>query len=791
MPYKFGEYVSTYVDPQSVAISETLRSRFMENFKANDQLAMAVDQMKAALPFENDVKKKAELQTEIDKTLTTLSDRGDYENLGFAVHKATKEFSQKYAPIKENYDRYQAAIADLDKRYKAKEIDAEVYARSGSYITRNYKGFEIDPNTGKAKEGTMFSAPTIYNDPNITDKMIKALSIIKPDKYQNKSNRLAVGPDGAYTVTSESGVEQVPPEDIQAAFDYVMADPNVAMAVQQKADMRAYDLQKSGNIPTAINQTITQYNDLITKYTAEMSKSSMSKAQKAEYQKAINSMKSEINKATLASQDETTAYNYIKSRIEQEIVAPTKNWAMLAAYKHTSSSTIYDYDPIWKSMRESAMKQAEAAMPIYTQTEARAIENGGATVTEKTQTIDRLKARNAEIDQELTGALDETAKGLLRNEKSSNISQIALQEYHIAKAKQAGTAHITMASLEKQDPTLVGVVREMLPQNATAGDVYNAMERIFDNTGDQDYQEFVARFDAKWNKPGAFQEHMDTYYKPKTGASSSGYSPMGSSAFATEDMTPEQRDQYFGRVSSPQIILNTFDKFGVRDRTQAALNEMKVSQVFNYGTIQAGSPQESIQLTKALDDFLVGKPINSVAMPTAYDLSTGTKVEDTAILGNYLVDDYGYHAATNTFEFVLYNKDAIGDNKWKKVHVSGDYLSTNLPILRMTQAPAAKLANIVLMEKPIGGTPDNPEIYSRPISITKQVVDTITGATKDVEVPGLLNIRSIGGGTPTVSFSLENGQPFFTDKDGDPSTKFRNVDDPELKSVVETGLIKF
>lgn len=769
MPYKFGEYVSTYVDPQSVAISETLRNRFMENFKANDQLAMALDQMKAALPFENDVKRKEELQAEIDKTLTALSDRGDYENLGFAVHKATKEFSQKYAPIKENYDRYQAAIADLDKRYKAKEIDAEQYARAGSYIVKGYKGFEIDPTTGKAKEGSMFSAPTIYNDPGITDRIIKALSIVKPDKYQNKSNRLAVGPNGEYTVTSESGVEQVPPEDIQAAFDYVMADPNVKMFVEQKADMRAYDMYKSGSIPTAINQTISQYTDLISKYTAEMQSKSMSKAQKAQYQKAINSMQSEITKATEASKDETTAYNYIKSRLTQEIVAPTKNWAMLAAYKHTSSSTIYDYDPIYLKKVDQAMKEAEAAMPIYAQTEARAIEHGGATVAEKQATIQNLKDINSTLDTEMTSGVVSTKRiEELKKQKRRNLAEIALQEYQIAEAQKAGTAHITMADLEKQDPTLVGVVKEMLPPNATAGDIYNTMQRIFDNEGDQDYQEFVAKFDAKWNNPGAFEKHMNKFYPGKEIA---------------------QGDLYIYEPAGPADILARFNKFNVGERTQAALNELKMSQVFNYGTIQAGSPQESIQLTKALDDFLVGKPINSVAMPTAYDLSTGTKVEDTKELGNYVVQDYGFDAKTNTFEFILHDKDA--EMPYKKVHVSGDYLSANIPLLNMVNEPTAQLGNIILTEKPQGGTPDNPKIYSRPIVITKQIVDNITGGTSEIEVPGVLNIRSIGSETPTISFSLQNGQPIFTDSNGDPSTKFRSIDDPELKSVVETGLIKF
>ena len=57
MPYQFKDYVDTYVDPQTVKISEMLRDRYMQNFQANDTLSMAVDQMQAALPFENYVAK--------------------------------------------------------------------------------------------------------------------------------------------------------------------------------------------------------------------------------------------------------------------------------------------------------------------------------------------------------------------------------------------------------------------------------------------------------------------------------------------------------------------------------------------------------------------------------------------------------------------------------------------------------------------------------------------------------------------------------------------------------------
>jgi hypothetical protein len=141
MPYKFGEYVSTYVDPQSVKISETLRNRFLQNFQANDQLSMAVEGMQAASAFENDMIKKQELQRQMENNLAKLAEQGDFENLGFQVHKTAKDFSKQYAPIKENYDRHQTALKNMTDMYEKGDINARQAALFGSYMALNYKGF--------------------------------------------------------------------------------------------------------------------------------------------------------------------------------------------------------------------------------------------------------------------------------------------------------------------------------------------------------------------------------------------------------------------------------------------------------------------------------------------------------------------------------------------------------------------------------------------------------------------------------------------------------------------------
>ena len=46
--YELPQYQTTYRDPQSVAINEELRSRFVDSFQADDTLASAVDGMDAA-----------------------------------------------------------------------------------------------------------------------------------------------------------------------------------------------------------------------------------------------------------------------------------------------------------------------------------------------------------------------------------------------------------------------------------------------------------------------------------------------------------------------------------------------------------------------------------------------------------------------------------------------------------------------------------------------------------------------------------------------------------------------
>jgi hypothetical protein len=108
----------------------------------------------------------------------------------------------------------------------------------------------------------------------------------------------------------------------------------------------------------------------------------------------------------------------------------------------------------------------------------------------------------------------------------------------------------------------------------------------------------------------------------------------------------------------------------------------------------------------------------------------------------------------------------------------------------MLQDPTVQLGQVVMREKPMTGSVDKPEIFTRPIWIDRQVTDAITGQVRTETVQGVMGIRSTGSGTPTINFSDQYGNPIFEDN-GEPSTKFRDVNSSAVQAIVKTGLIKF
>lgn len=688
MPYKFGEYVSTYVDPNSVKISEALQERFLSTFAANDQLATAIDQMQAALPFENDMQRKRQLQREMENKLTVLSERGDYENLGFQVHKAAKDFTKEYSPIKENYARYQTALQELQKGVDAKEINAEYAQMFPAYMSRNYKGFEIDPETGRVKEGTMFSAPSIIKDPKVFDKIKDAIAIIKPEGREIKSNQIGVGADGRYNVTTESGTEYIDPKIVEKAIETVMNDPDVRAYTTQVADMKAYSYQKSGALTEVINSQTTQVTEAIKAYQEAIDKGRLTTAEKKQAANNIVALNEELQKLATASGDEKIAYDYVRSKIANEMYKPMTDFVVDAAsYQKTKNFTTYDENQAWLQDRKAAI-DAEAALgtSIYKQGEVTAKDLYGTTLEQK---------------QNLIGS---TYKEMIANEKIASDVSVNAETREAARQKAiaakntigdirkqielASNKTMSMQDLEKKDPKLIQAIREAFPWATTPGQILLKMQDVFNNTSDSnpEYVKVNNAFKSKFNE--GLNEYVKVRYMPSAVGESYGITkeeyeklPLSKRSLDMDihfDVTDEPYKP--SKVAVPALggsgvgvattttAINPFDAFteNFKEDINYNFSQIKESNLFNYGKIDVGNPKATVAFTKAIDDFFLNKPLaeDQVVLDVTKD---GIQEISGKDLKGYTVIDRGWNQTNNLWELQL--KNDKGDVK--TVHYEG------------------------------------------------------------------------------------------------------------------------
>jgi hypothetical protein len=741
MPYKFGEYVSTYVDPQSVAISETLRNRFTENFKANDNLTMAVEQMKAALPFENDVAKKKELEGKINSTLETLSSRGDYENLGFAVHKAAKDFSMGYAPIKENYERYQGALKDLDEKYKKGDINAEDYNMATSYITKGYKGFEIDPTTGKVKEGTMYSSPTIYNDPKLMDKMKERLEILYEKKTGKKSSNAGLDANGVWKVSSGETIVEIPEQDVMDVYNAVIEEPDVRMYLDQRADMKLYMLDKSGNTGQYLDAKMQTNSSAIQQLNEAMASGKYSAADKKTIATQIDALSKENEKLTAAKSDPNLATSYLKDQFRNDLLDPVRQYAMKKAgvREHT---TEYSYENNYAIYLDAHKRKLDALEKlgdsIWEQGDVYAKDDiSGATTAAKMDYVKNQDAEIARLDKELQRTdLSDDLRNQFISQKNTAIREKSRVESQMAEAADKA---ITITALERQDPTLIALFRERMP-NANAGQIYQEIQRTFDSTGDQDYIDFKNAFDSKYGS-GAFDKHLNKYYPGKEIA---------------------QGDLYIYEPAGISAVQNAF-KYSFDDKVNAKYAEIKESRMFNTGRIQTGDDNLDIAVTKAKDEyFKVGRPLaqNETVIIDGKPVSGADLAS-----GEFKIQATSWDPGYNTFQVKLVGKDGVvktGLYDGNQIKSAGLIQAMNLPEVKFGAAVMKQNSHIAGSVR----TLDNVKIDGHDVKVV---------------------ITSNGDAAPYVSFVNPDGTP-FSKKDGATPKKYK-IDDTAVKELLSSGIV--
>ena len=771
MPYKFGEYVSTYVDPQSVRISEALRGRFMENFKAQDQLSMAVDQMKAALPFEKDVEKKKLLQQEIDDKLTILSQRGDYENLGFPVHNLAKDFTERYNPIKENYDRYQTALNDLSEQYKKGDINSEDYSYATSYITKGYKGFEVDPTTGKPKEGTMFSAPTIYKDPKLMDRIKERLEILYEKTISQKNGTVGMDANGVWSIRSGSSVTQIPETDVMDVYNQVIQEPDVEMYLNQRADMKTYAANQSGVTNNILQDKISNNNEAIKQLNDAINSGKYSAADNKTMANQLNALTEENTNLGKALTDPKLADNYVSSMFREDILAPVKAYALKkAGVRKQETERFYENDyAFFKQNRqwahEAEMLRQEA---IYSQDEVTAQEDvSGKTTDEKNQYI-----KDAQVSIE---ALRKEAGGNITDERKAQINaQIAEYQSEINRVygqiKTAADKSISMGDLDKIDKTTFDVLREMYPQ-ASSGELYLLSQRTFDKPGEDDYNAFVYAFDTKYGL-GAFDKYSkDSKFSvyPVSGSGASGSAGgLGQDLFSMSYRKSQGDTEFTGYSNSSVVGLAQYMQGKLNTSINNTFKEMKTSYLYtNY--LETGDATRNKQLQNGLNEHF--KPGTAPRQQENYILPDGSTMTGAQLAAQgYSFQNWGYNTEMNDYKITLVKSGE--DGGVITAHLDGKQL-TSQSLRAMQQDPAVVLGGKIRAHD------------MRDNGATSTIPDATIGGE-----PVNIVVTSTGGGdNPYISFTYKDGSPYFpNDKPGLVKMK---IDDAYIQTMINTGLLKF
>ena len=141
--YDLPEYQSMYRDPQSVAINTALRQRFVENFAADDQLAMQVDAMEST-DFEGDEAAKQRLTEDYNARLDLRSTQRDYENMGMGIARDARSFIKDYQPLQKNkkaYDEWKAKVDASHEAYNTGKggLDNEEYLATVSEDSQQWR----------------------------------------------------------------------------------------------------------------------------------------------------------------------------------------------------------------------------------------------------------------------------------------------------------------------------------------------------------------------------------------------------------------------------------------------------------------------------------------------------------------------------------------------------------------------------------------------------------------------------------------------------------------------------
>jgi len=233
-------YTSVYKDPGSVAINTELRRRYAGSFKNDDALTGAVDGMVNA-DFEGDQMLKDDLSTRYNNNLKERSRRGDYETMGQTIAKDSRQFVKEYAPIEQNYNSVQGYKQSVQKAYNEGRIDEETYRRAFAMSAHGYEGLQQNED-GTVNDKSFFSGYNFVDDQNISALMDDAMKGYAAHTGGSDMTRVGQGTNAEYKMRVGSEWSKVPQAEVDRIFNDVISDPSVRAYLNQKADLRTFDV---------------------------------------------------------------------------------------------------------------------------------------------------------------------------------------------------------------------------------------------------------------------------------------------------------------------------------------------------------------------------------------------------------------------------------------------------------------------------------------------------------------------------------------------------------------------
>tara|TARA_B100002019_G_scaffold222627_1_gene195491 strand:- start:367 stop:2766 length:2400 start_codon:yes stop_codon:yes gene_type:complete len=357
MPLNFNPYQSTYVDPGSVSISETLRTRFADNLKADDEFSQSIADMISLTPDEG---AKAALEDKYRAILDERADKGDYENMGTQILRDARKFTTEYQPILQNAETRASIVENLKARRDKGDITSGMFDDAMAEMDAEYAA-----TGGVANEGT-YNERQVAKFVNVNERIFDRIKKLDKDavggfevNYLNLSpeeiaargaaGQLGVGydPEATYTYKTKDGITKyVPQEDIEAAFNSIMDEPDVREFMLQDARYSVNRMDDEEVVKVATDQAADFRQKAEATTDQDMKRYYNESAGKIEEQ--LNNPEGVNMEAVRGIAMESTYVNNQSPLFRTALAIP--------GVEQTGGSRILEYDALWlKSSKDNAV----------------------------------------------------------------------------------------------------------------------------------------------------------------------------------------------------------------------------------------------------------------------------------------------------------------------------------------------------------------------------------------------------------------------------------------------------